>query len=194
MRYWTESDFTGGSQLPTAVAYIAVGLEDALDQRGGMPRLISIGYSEDLEDAYRYEIVIEIVPGVRLPVEFGSTEDDHSAVDPETEGDDVIEAQVSMMNETMTLDGVTYAGVAHVEVDAGGGNDVVTLAGDGMGWIGSTVGAGDGFAVGVVSALLEGRGIADAARRGAWIGARAVQVLGDTEGLPSRAQLDEASL
>ena len=48
-----------------------------------------------------------------------------------------------------------------------------------------TVGAGDGFAVGVVSALLEGRSAADAVRRGAWIGARAVQVLGDTEGLPT---------
>ena len=57
-----------------------------------------------------------------------------------------------------------------------------------------TVGAGDGFAAGVVSALLEGRSAADAVRRGAWIGARAVQVLGDTEGLPTRAQLDEAGL
>lgn len=57
-----------------------------------------------------------------------------------------------------------------------------------------TVGAGDGFAVGVVSALLEGRGVAEAVRRGAWIGARAVQVLGDTEGLPTRAQLQEAGL
>ncbi len=57
-----------------------------------------------------------------------------------------------------------------------------------------TVGAGDGFMVGVTSALLEGRGIADAARRGAWIGARAVQVRGDTEGLPTRAQLDEARI
>jgi len=57
-----------------------------------------------------------------------------------------------------------------------------------------TVGAGDGFAVGVVSALLEGRGVADAVRRGAWIGARAVQVLGDTEGLPTRAQLQAAGL
>lgn len=57
-----------------------------------------------------------------------------------------------------------------------------------------TVGAGDGFAVGVISALLEGRGAADAARRGAWIGARAVQVIGDTEGLPTRAQLAEAGL
>ncbi len=57
-----------------------------------------------------------------------------------------------------------------------------------------TVGAGDGFAAGVVSALLEGRSVPDAVRRGAWIGARAVQVLGDTEGLPTRAQLDEARL
>lgn len=56
-----------------------------------------------------------------------------------------------------------------------------------------TVGAGDGFAVGVVSALLEGRSVADAVRRGAWIGARAVQVLGDTEGLPTRAQLEAAA-
>jgi 2-dehydro-3-deoxygluconokinase len=57
-----------------------------------------------------------------------------------------------------------------------------------------TVGAGDGFAVGVISALLEGRSVAEAARRGAWIGARAVQVTGDTEGLPTRAQLQEAGL
>jgi 2-dehydro-3-deoxygluconokinase len=57
-----------------------------------------------------------------------------------------------------------------------------------------TVGAGDGFAVGVISALLEGRSVPDAARRGAWIGARAVQVQGDTEGLPSRAELDAAGL
>jgi 2-dehydro-3-deoxygluconokinase len=56
-----------------------------------------------------------------------------------------------------------------------------------------TVGAGDGFMVGVTSALLEGRSIADAARRGAWIGARAVQVRGDTEGLPTRAQLQSAA-
>lgn len=57
-----------------------------------------------------------------------------------------------------------------------------------------TVGAGDGFAVGVVSALLAGRGVDEAVRRGAWIGARAVQVLGDTEGLPTRAELEAAGL
>jgi len=55
-----------------------------------------------------------------------------------------------------------------------------------------TVGAGDGFAVGVISALLGGLGVAEAVRRGAWIGARAVQVLGDSEGLPTREELTAA--
>ncbi|POR53558.1 2-dehydro-3-deoxygluconokinase [Paraburkholderia eburnea] len=53
-----------------------------------------------------------------------------------------------------------------------------------------TVGAGDGFAVGVVSALLEGRPLPEAVARGNRIGALAVQVIGDSEGLPTRAQLD----
>ncbi|HEX8883817.1 MAG TPA: PfkB family carbohydrate kinase, partial [Noviherbaspirillum sp.] len=57
-----------------------------------------------------------------------------------------------------------------------------------------TVGAGDGFAVGLVSALLEGCSLPDAVKRGAWIGARAVQVPGDTEGLPTRIELDAAAL
>jgi 2-dehydro-3-deoxygluconokinase len=57
-----------------------------------------------------------------------------------------------------------------------------------------TVGAGDGFAVGVISALLEGHSAPQAVRRGAWIGARAVQVLGDSEGLPTRAELEQARL
>ncbi|RFU45316.1 sugar kinase [Paraburkholderia sp. DHOC27] len=53
-----------------------------------------------------------------------------------------------------------------------------------------TVGAGDGFAVGVISALLEGRPLTDAVARGNRIGALAIQVIGDSEGLPTRAQLD----
>jgi sugar/nucleoside kinase (ribokinase family) len=57
-----------------------------------------------------------------------------------------------------------------------------------------TVGAGDGFAVGVISALLEGRALPEAVQRGAWIGARAVQVLGDTEGLPTRQQMAAQAL
>jgi len=54
-----------------------------------------------------------------------------------------------------------------------------------------TVGAGDGFAVGVVSALLEGLSPLSAIRRGNLIGAQAVQVRGDMEGLPDRTRLSE---
>ena len=52
-----------------------------------------------------------------------------------------------------------------------------------------TVGAGDGFAVGFTSAILDGLSLEDAARRGAAIGAMAIQVAGDNEGLPTREQL-----
>jgi 2-dehydro-3-deoxygluconokinase len=53
-----------------------------------------------------------------------------------------------------------------------------------------TVGAGDGFAVGVISALLEGLPLPAAAARGNAIGARVVQFPGDCDGLPTRQQLD----
>lgn len=52
-----------------------------------------------------------------------------------------------------------------------------------------TVGAGDGFAAGVVSALLEGLSVQDAAKRGNAIGARVLGFPGDSDGLPTRAQL-----
>jgi 2-dehydro-3-deoxygluconokinase len=54
--------------------------------------------------------------------------------------------------------------------------------------------AGNGIAVGAVNALLEGRSVPEAVKRGACIGARAVQVLGDTEGLPTRVELAAAGL
>jgi 2-dehydro-3-deoxygluconokinase len=57
-----------------------------------------------------------------------------------------------------------------------------------------TVGAGDGFAVGVISALLDGLSVPEAVKRGAWIGSLVVQVLGDSEGLPTRAELSKARL
>ncbi|MCE0801659.1 sugar kinase [Buttiauxella sp. S04-F03] len=54
-----------------------------------------------------------------------------------------------------------------------------------------TVGAGDGFAVGVISALLEGKSLPQAVSRGNKIGSLAIQVIGDSEGLPTRAALGE---
>jgi 2-dehydro-3-deoxygluconokinase len=55
-----------------------------------------------------------------------------------------------------------------------------------------TVGAGDGFAVGVISGLLEGLALPGAAMRGNRIGARVVQFPGDSDGLPTRHELDGA--
>lgn len=53
-----------------------------------------------------------------------------------------------------------------------------------------TVGAGDGFAVGVVSAILEGQELEEAVRRGTAIGALAVMSPGDNDGLPDRSKLN----
>ncbi len=54
-----------------------------------------------------------------------------------------------------------------------------------------TVGAGDGFAVGVISALLEGKPLPQAIKRGNKIGSLAIQVPGDSEGLPTRSELGD---
>lgn len=100
--------------------------------------------------------------------------------------------------------------IARFYRDAGVGLVVVKLGADGAYFDGTdgcghlpaaavetvvdTVGAGDGFAVGLISALLQGRSVAEATARGAWIGARAVQVVGDTEGLPTLRELQAARL
>lgn len=53
-----------------------------------------------------------------------------------------------------------------------------------------TVGAGDGFAVGVISAMLEKLSVAEAVKRGNAIGALAVMSPGDMDGLPVRDGLE----
>jgi 2-dehydro-3-deoxygluconokinase len=52
-----------------------------------------------------------------------------------------------------------------------------------------TVGAGDAFTAGYLSALLDGQDVAARLQRGAVMGAFAVSTAGDWEGLPSRAEL-----
>lgn len=54
-----------------------------------------------------------------------------------------------------------------------------------------TVGAGDGFAAGVLSALAEGLPLAEGVRRGNAIGALQVMSAGDNTGLPNREQLQQ---
>ncbi|WP_203268038.1 sugar kinase [Streptococcus uberis] len=53
-----------------------------------------------------------------------------------------------------------------------------------------TVGAGDGFAVGVLTGLIEGLSLQEAVKRGCAIGALAVMTQGDNDGYPTRKQLD----
>jgi len=54
-----------------------------------------------------------------------------------------------------------------------------------------TVGAGDGFAVGLISGLLENQSLPVALKRANAIGALAVQSPGDNDGYPTRPQLDQ---
>ena len=53
-----------------------------------------------------------------------------------------------------------------------------------------TVGAGDGFAAGVISGRLEGLSMPEMVRRGNAIGALQVMNIGDNEGLPDRTRLE----
>lgn len=54
-----------------------------------------------------------------------------------------------------------------------------------------TVGAGDGFACGVITGLMEGLSLEKAVERGAAIGAIQCTFAGDNEGLPTKEQLKE---
>jgi len=71
----------------------------------------------------------------------------------------------------------------------GGTEQAFSVAGVAVAKVIDTVGAGDGFAVGFVSAMLDGLAPRQALQRANLIGAEAVQVLGDMEGLPDRAAL-----
>ncbi|MCI5657120.1 MAG: sugar kinase [Megasphaera elsdenii] len=90
-------------------------------------------------------------------------------------------------------------GVQTVVIKMGGSHGTYIRTADGQEYrvpsyhvdhIVDTVGAGDGFAVGFTSAILDGLNLEDAARRGAAIGAMAIQVAGDNEGLPTREKLE----
>ncbi|MBO0449703.1 sugar kinase [Enterococcus sp. MJM12] len=66
-----------------------------------------------------------------------------------------------------------------------------TVAGFKVEKVVDTVGAGDGFAVGLITALIEGEDLKDAVVRANAIGAMAVQSPGDNDGYPTPEQLQE---
>ncbi|MGB8000009.1 MAG: sugar kinase [Anaerobacillus sp.] len=53
------------------------------------------------------------------------------------------------------------------------------------------IGAGDGFAAGVISGLVDGCPVREAVERGNAVGSFVVQMNGDVEGLPTREQLEQ---
>jgi Ca2+-binding RTX toxin-like protein len=57
---------------------------------------------------------------------------------------DEITISVDMDNATLTYDGTEYTNVAHITVNAGGGNDSVTLTATAPGGIRATIDGGDG--------------------------------------------------
>jgi len=70
-------------------------------------------------------------------------------------------------------------------------NESYTVPGYKVDKVVDTVGAGDGFAVGIVSGLLENLPLKLAVARGNAIGSLQVMVSGDNEGLPSREELEQ---
>ncbi|WP_288527843.1 sugar kinase [uncultured Secundilactobacillus sp.] len=76
---------------------------------------------------------------------------------------------------------------AFVKTDSG---ETYTIAGFKADHVVDTVGAGDGFALGVITALLEGKSLKAAVTRGNAVGALQVQTPGDNDGYPTPAELD----
>lgn len=66
-----------------------------------------------------------------------------------------------------------------------------TVAGFKVDQVIDTVGAGDGFAVGMITGLLEGQSISDAVSRGCAVGALAVMRPGDNDGYPTPSELSD---
>ncbi|MDI3311070.1 MAG: sugar kinase [Thermoanaerobacterium sp.] len=70
-------------------------------------------------------------------------------------------------------------------------NESFTVSGYKVEKVVDTVGAGDGFATGVISGLLEGLTLKDAVKRGNAIGAIIIMSPGDNDGLPDRETLEK---
>lgn len=70
------------------------------------------------------------------------------------------------------------------------GKDSIQVPGFKVDKVVDTVGAGDGFAVGILSGYLEGLSWQEAAKRANAIGSLQVQHSGDNEGLPTKEELD----
>ena len=82
---------------------------------------------------------------------------------------------------------VTKVGSRGAMLSTAGGNRLVE--GFRVEKVVDTVGAGDGFAAGLISGLMEGLPLEEAVRRGNAVGAIQVTCIGDNDGLPTRPEL-----
>ncbi|ERL65049.1 sugar kinase [Schleiferilactobacillus shenzhenensis] len=89
-------------------------------------------------------------------------------------------------DRTQTVVVKTGAKGAYVQTKAG---DSYTVPGFKVDQVVDTVGAGDGFALGLVTALMEGQSLRDAVIRANAVGAFAVQAPGDNDGYPTPEKL-----
>lgn len=112
--------------------------------------------------------------------------------EPEAIADFYLERGASHVAIKLGPQGAYYASAGAVASGSAGSTTAAlrgVVSGVPVAKVVDTVGAGDGFAVGVISALLEGLGLREATARGNAIGARVVQYPGDSDGLPTRAEL-----
>ncbi len=95
------------------------------------------------------------------------------------DADDAIHVSVDMGAETFTLEGVTYTGVAFISVMSGGGHDSISLLGSSEGYISAGIDAGpgdDSISINFDGSVWAGDGddtldLADAFRGEVWGGA-----------------------
>ncbi|MEG0450854.1 MAG: sugar kinase [Lysinibacillus sp.] len=128
---------------------------------------------------------IPVIKGILKMVDiFLPGEDELLMLFPDKEMDSIIAEILTFGVETIVVKkgaaGATYYTVNRQEDVSGYPNDNVV----------DPVGAGDGFAAGLLSGLLDGLTISESIDRGNRVGSMVTMVRGDCEGLPTRKQLN----
>lgn len=94
MRHWTGRNARFGEGVPEAVRGAATALDAKFWRilNDGRPRLLSIGaYVDDDDDIHQHEVVVELAPGVTLPVECGLVESVLEYGDEPCTAEDIVE-------------------------------------------------------------------------------------------------------
>lgn len=98
MKYWSRKKIVGGS-APKSIRRMGLELVAAIETDGADgPKLLRIGRHDSGDDHHRYEVDVELAPGLTLPMEYGLTEE------IETDLDDTSYDEVSVLD--WTLEGV----------------------------------------------------------------------------------------